>query len=41
MKRRARKQAQFSALYVAVGIAVLVLSLQSWLAGPADRSRSR
>ncbi len=33
MKHRARKQAQFSALYVAVGIVVLVL-LQTWLLAP-------
>jgi cell division protease FtsH len=33
MKRRARQQAQFSALYVAVAIVVLVL-LQTWLLAP-------
>jgi cell division protease FtsH len=33
MKRHARKQAQFSALYVALGVVVLML-LQSWLLSP-------
>jgi cell division protease FtsH len=33
MKRRARQQAQFSALYVVLGILVLVM-LQSWLLAP-------
>ncbi len=33
MKRRSRQQAQFSALYVALGIVVLVL-LQTWLLAP-------